>query len=414
MKNPDGGFVFISTNMKVHMKSEKQASLWTRDFTILCVANFLMSTAFYFLLPTLPVYFVKELGAGGVQTGYLLAAYTLSALIIRPFAGFSVDFFGRKTLYLGSFILFALLFGMYGFAEGILLMLVLRFLHGISWAGVTTAGSTLVVDLVPPKRRGEGLGIFGMAMTSAMAVGPALGLIILQHYDFRILFISASVLCFTGLIAALFVSYPVFTRSESNGGFQLSTLFEKSSIPMSLGILLLMIPYGGVISFIALYASEHNLGNAGSFFVIFAIGIGITRIISGKIFDKSGPDTLIYLSSVSFIIGYLVLAFYKSPVGFYGSALLIGISNGIVFPVFQAMVNNLVPVHRRGAANSTLFTALDLGIGLGMVLMGWVYDMFNLTTVYAISALLVLVAAGVYYFYVKPNYHSSLSLLEKD
>ena len=391
------------------MTKKQQFSLWTRDFTLLCIANFVMSTAFYFLLPTLPLYFSNMLGTGGAQTGMLLAAYTLSALIIRPFAGFSVDFFGRKTLYLLSFTLFALAFGFYAFAGSLLLMFILRFMHGLAWGGVTTSGSTIVVDLVPEHRRGEGLGIFGMAMTSAMAVGPALGLFILKAWDYRVLFVTASLICLSGLLIALFVRYPRFTRSHSAKGFSFSGLIEKSSIPMALGMLILMIPYGGIISFIALYAEENQLGNAGTFFLLFALGIGVTRIISGKIFDRSGPDKMVYISIMTYIAGFLILAFYKDLRGFYAAALLLGVSNGIVFPVFQAMVNNLVPYHRRGAANSTLFTALDLGIGTGMVFMGLIYDWFNLTVVYALSAFIIFIAWLFYHFHVKIKYHQKLS-----
>jgi MFS family permease len=390
------------------MKKDAPQKLWTRDFTILCLATFLMSSAFYFLLPTLPLYFVKHLGTGGILTGVLLAAYTLSALLIRPFAGFSIDFFGRKTIYLLSFTLFALSFGFYAFAGSLVLMFILRFFHGLAWGGLTTASSTIIVDLVPPHRRGEGLGIFGLAMTSAMALGPALGIMVLNSYGFDVMFVTASALCLTGLITASFIHYPYFKRSADNGGFRFKTLFEKSSIPMALGMLVLMIPYGGIISFIAIYAAEQQTGNAGNFFLIFATGIGLSRVISGRLFDVNGPVKLIFTAILVYVTGFLLLAFLKIPAGFYTSALLLGVGNGIVFPVFQAMVNNLVPVHRRGAANSTLFTALDLGIGIGMVFMGWVYDSFSLTSVYALSAGIIVVAWLFFRFYVQKRYFASI------
>jgi MFS family permease len=394
------------------MEKNDKPRLWTRSFCTLCISNFLMSTAFYFLLPTLPVYFTDVMQAGGLQTGILLAMYTLSALIIRPFVGFTLDFFGRKTLYLGSFILFAIMFGLYGFATGLSLMLALRFIHGLTWGGVTTSGSTIIVDLIAPERRGEGLGIFGMGMTAAMAIGPAIGLYILSAYGYKTMFIASTALCMTGLITALTVKYPKFHRSVHNGGFRFSTLFERSSIIISLGMLILMIPYGGIISYIALYASQHHLGNAGTFFLIFAAGVAASRIASGKLFDSRGPDELIYTACFLYIAGFLLLSLVLTPSGFYLAALLLGISNGIVFPVFQAMVNNLVPIHRRGAANSTLFTALDLGIGLGMVSMGWIYELLNLSNVYLISTGVIVLALLMYHYFVKSSY--SASLIEKN
>lgn len=384
--------------------------LWSRSFILLCFANLFMAIAFYFLISTLPTFLKDILHESGTNIGLLLASYTLAAIIIRPFAGYSVDFFGRKWLYLISLLFFTILFNFYYFATAFALMFMLRFVHGLVWGGVTISNSTIVVDLIPEKRRGEGLGVFGLSMTLAMAVGPMIGTTILSNFGYKEMFWGAFLLSFIGFIVASLVQYPKFSRDTHNSGFSFVKLFEKSAVPVALGILILIIPYGGLVSFIAIYAKETGSGHVGTFFLFLAIGLGLTRIVSGRVFDRSGPDILIYIATFLFFIGYILLAFVKTPVGFYGSSILIGIGHGILFPVFQAMVNNLVPPYRRGATNSTFLTAVDLGIGIGMAGMGFIYEWLSLTAVFAISAVISLVGFILYITYIKAFYKKAIRI----
>jgi MFS family permease len=144
-----------------------------------------MGTGFYFLIPTLPVYIVDVLGAGPGMVGYILAVYTLSAMIIRPFTGYSLDAFGRKWIYLFSFFTFAAMLGLYTIAYTFIWLMALRFMHGFAWGAATTSSSTIVVDLVPASRRGEGIGIYGLSFTLAMAIGPVIALAIMGEGNYQ-------------------------------------------------------------------------------------------------------------------------------------------------------------------------------------------------------------------------------------
>lgn len=386
------------------MNSTKLEVLWSPNFIKLALANLFMATAFYFLIPSLPIYFSDVLSLDGISIGILLSAYTFSAVVIRPLVGFSLDTFGRKWLFLIAFLLFSLMFNFYHFATTFALMLIVRIFHGFIWGGITVSNSTLVVDVIPPKRRGEGIGVFGLSMTIAMAIGPMIGILLYNKYDYSTMFIVASVLSFAGLAIALTVNYPKFIRHAENKRFNLKLLYEKSTLPISFGLMILLIPYGGLMSLIAIYSKEIANTETGLFFLLLAIGIFIARISTGKIFDKQGPDKLIHYSTLLFAIGFILLANVKNPIGFYGSAFFLGLGNGIVFPSFQAMVNNIIPIFRRGAANSTLLTFLDFGIGGGMLLMPWVSKHFDLPLVYNLSAL-ICVLGWIYYVLVIKKYY---------
>ena len=382
-----------------------QNKLWTRSFYLMCASNLLMSIAFYFLIPTLPVFITDVLHASKLQVGLIFASYTLSALLIRPFTGFFIDSYGRKTIFLISFLIFSILFGTYALVFTALQLFILRFMHGLSWGVTTTSFSTAIVDIIPTKRRGEGLGLFGLFMTVGMAIGPLLGLAIAGDNHYERMFVLAAFLAFCGFIMSSFVKYPKFKPHISAKKFAWSKLIAPSSIPVSLIILLICFTYGGVIVYISLYAKEIEIDNSGIFFLIYAIGLGISRMFSGKIFDKFGPKEISLVGLTSLVLGLTILALSKNYAGFVLAAFSLGIGFGIVFPTFQAMVNHTVPLQQRGAANSTFFTAVDLGIGLGAVITGFLSNYISLTNIFFFFAFITVISSILFYKYALKKYN---------
>jgi MFS family permease len=369
--------------------------LWTKDFILLGLANLFMSIGFYFLMPTLPIYVVDKLQANKGEVGYVLAAYTLSALIIRPFTGYVIDRAGRKWVFIISFLLFSFTLGIYPLASTFMLLILLRFFHGFLWGMTGTSGATLIVDVIPPARRGQGIGIYGLSMTIAMAVGPVLALIIMGKDHYNLMFFSSMFVALTGFIILIFVRYPPF-ETKNKDPFSVRNILETKTIPMALIQLLFGATYGGVVSFITLYAKEIEIQQASPFFFIFAAGIFISRLWSGKIFDRRGPKYLVMGGIVLLIIGFFILALVKTIGGYYSSAFFIGLGTGIMMPTLMAMANNVVDKTRRGAANATVITAFDLGIGLGSILLGFLSERITLGYTY-LSCTLILAVAFLYF-----------------
>jgi MFS family permease len=168
--------------------------------------------------------------------------------------------------------------------------------------------------------------------------------------------------------------------------------------------LLFGINYGGIVSFITLYAKEISISQASPFFFILASGIFIARLWSGKIFDQKGPKYLIVAGIGILITGFLILSLIKNIGGYYTSAFFIGIGIGIVMPTLQAMANNVVDQNRRGAANATITTAFDLGIGLGAVILGFLGDHILLGNTY-LSCTLILVFTLVYFIFKANSFY---------
>lgn len=390
--------------------SKTNNSIFRGDFVLVFFASLLMFTAFYILLPTLPVFITSELKINEGQTGLILAIYTLAALLIRPFTGFMIDRHGRKYFYIIALLLFAILFTGYPLASTFALLLFVRFAQGLAWGVATTTGSTLIVDIVPAARRGEGIGLYGLAMTIPMALGPFTGIQLTQNNNYTFMFLFAGALALSGFLLTLVIRYPSVPLT-GHIPFSWRNLLESSSLPVTFNLLLINITYGGLVSFISIYALKTGIGYTGVFFIVFAAGITLARLYMGKIFDRHGPKALSVTGILLLATGYIILGFIINITGFMIAGFLLGLGSGVVFPTFQAMVNNLVPPQRRGAANSTLFSGLDLGIGLGMLITGFLAHSIGLPHTYLIYGALNVAALFYFLFISFTHYQRSLSAI---
>lgn len=379
--------------------------LWTKDFTLITLANLLMAVAFYFMVPILPVFLSDRFAATESQIGLVLSFYTIAALLIRPFAGYALDAIGRYSIYVISLLLFSTIFFGYVWATSILFVLILRFIHGLTWGSMSSAGSTIAVDLVPLKRRGEGIGIFGLSMTIAMAIGPLIAIAITGDSSYKRLFYSAAGFSFLGLVLALFVRIPKITPVKKK--FKITSLIEKRALPVSLNVFLVSIPYGGIISFIALYGRSIGIDSSGLFFLLIAIGITISRVLSGKSFDRFGPKRICILGLVLLIAGLFMLALNQSYFGYHLSALILGLGFGIIMATFQAIANHKIKADKRGAANSTYLTFFDSGIGFGMLLVGYLIQVINYSGAFMLCGIIEMLALIVFLFYTIPKFEKA-------
>lgn len=376
--------------------------LWTKDFTLLTFTNLLMAVAFYFMTPVMPLFMTDRFASGTEEIGMVMFAFTISAILMRPFAGYLLDALNRFTVYLASFVVFMLLFLGYAFAATVAVILLVRFVHGSTWGSMNTAAYTMAVDLVPSQRRGEGLGFFGLSMTVAMAVAPMLAMIISKTYGYTMLFYSAVVFCAAGLLLVSFVKVPQSEKVART--FSFAGLFEKSALPVAMIALLTQIPYGGMLSFIALYGREIGVTNVGAFFLLLAVGIGIGRVLSGRFFDRVGPAKVVFSGMLLLMSGLFSVGFFATPTGYYTAAVLLGLGFGVLSPAFQAMANHKIPMQRRGAANSTYLMFFDSGIGVGMLLFGQLIDTIGYGATFYVSGGIVMWAMLLFAVYTLPKY----------
>jgi MFS family permease len=357
-----------------------------------CAGNFLLFFAFYLLLPVMPLYLIEVFNTGNSFVGIILSCYTVAALIIRPFSGFILDRFRRKPIYLLAYLSFILVFVGYAEATVISMFVFMRILHGLTFGLVTTAGNTIIVDIMPSERRGEGLGYFGVANNLAMASGPMISLFLTEKYSFTFIFYFAVAIgiigfCFAGRIRmpGKLQSQPVIKEAETVARHKFSDrFFLVKGIRAGVCLMLLAIPYGMTTGYVSIYGKELGIQTGmGVFFSLMAAGLIGSRLFSGKLVDKGYLTHVISWGSLICSIGFFMLSFLKQsesvsavlPVtGFYAVPFLLGIGYGMMFPAYNTLFVNLAPHNRRATASSTYLTSWDVGIGLGLVGGGKIAD----------------------------------------
>lgn len=382
--------------------------LWTSSFFFACLANLLTGIAFYQVSVTLPFYILEYFNVDQSVMTYVLSSYVIAALAIRFFSGYLVDNFSRKKVYLISFIIFVSLFFGYTIATSIVFLFLLRILHGLAWGVITTSSSTLAIDLLPSKKRGEGIGYYGLMSTLAMSIGPICGMYIYENFSFNEIFYSALIFGTIGIICASFIQAPAFDKvkkPKNTAPISLDRFVLVDAIPLAINVLILEITYGALYTFGVIYGKELNIEGASFMFLSIAIGIASSRIFSGKLIDKGWVNQVNLVGIASITLG---LFFIGTPIAewfYFIGAYLVGLGFGVSIPAFQTQFMNMTTPEKRGSANSTFFIAIDLGLGIGMVASGKFVAELGFDNLFYIASFLGLIAFVYYYFISAATYN---------
>ncbi|MGU3470952.1 MFS transporter [Paenibacillus sp. D51F] len=379
------------------MTSEEGSSLerlWTKSFILMTIGNLFLFVSFYMLYPTMPL-FIQQMGGNESQVGLAMGAFMLSAVAFRPLVGGLLDRYGRRPFIVGGLILFTLAMYMYNWVGGIIMLMGLRILHGMTWAVSTTATITAVTDIIPSARRGEGMGWFGTSMTLAMAVGPMAGIWVAESRSYSSLFLLAVALAAAALLLMAGANLPFQPASPARR----IEWFEKSVLPVAGSVFFLFVAYGGITTFVPLFAKSLQV-NSGTFFLVFAATLALSRPLSGKLSDRYGERIVIMPALAATIGALIVLSLSTGLTGILVSAVLYGIGFGSAQPAFQAATIRLARPDRLGVANASLTAANDLGIGLGAIALGWISQYASYQALFAVSAGSVAVSLILFMIFV--------------
>lgn len=391
--------------------------LVTPGYCFILAANFLLYFGFWLLIPVLPFYLSEVFNAGNSTIGIILSCYTVAALCIRPFSGYFLDSFARKPLYLLAYFIFMTMFAGYIIAGSLTLFILFRIIHGVSFGMVTVGGNTVVIDIMPSSRRGEGLGYYGLSNNIAMAVGPMSGLFLHDAgMSYTTIFCCSLDSCIAGFICASLVKTP-YKPPVRREPVSLDRFILLKGIPAGVSLLLLSIPYGMTTNYVAMYAKEIGIhATTGFFFTFMAVGMAISRIFSGRIVDRGKITQVIsaglyivvfsffLLSACVYIIEWNSMA---CNIVFFAVALLLGIGFGIMFPAYNTLFVNLAPNSQRGTATSTYLTSWDVGIGIGMLTGGYIAEVSTFDKAYLFGACLTIVSMLYFNIKVTPHYHKN-------
>lgn len=385
---------------EVPQENKGSDKIWTKDFTFILMANFFIFLCFQMTVPTIPL-FVKELGGNDQLVGIVVGIFTFSSLLLRPHAGHILETKGRRFVYLVGLALFVLSISLFGIAKSLLFLFLLRIVQGAGWGYSTTASGTIITDLIPPKRRGEGMGIYGLSSSLALALGPTLGLAFTGILTFPQLFLICALLGFMALLLSVNIR---FKKSENQTATKRNRgIYEKTALPPSLLLFFITLTFGGISSFLPIYSLEKGIDGILMYFFLYAIALMISRPFTGKLYDRKGHKAVFIPGAMLIMISMSLLAWLPNSYVLYLAAILYGFGFGTVQPALQAWSVKEAPIDRRGMANATFLTFFDLGVGIGAILFGQIAFWFGYSTIYLISAGSILIAILLYLIIIKKS-----------
>jgi MFS family permease len=407
--------------------------LWTRAFVCFLWVNFFMFMAFNILLPTLPLY-LESHHATEAEIGRIFGIFVISAILTRMVAArLAYRFSPFRLVIIGLVTCAAAAVGYY-WAVSTPLAMTCRFIQGAGFGLASTLITSLVSQAIPLHRMGEGMGFLGVAPALSLAAGPLFGLWIMDVWGFLVMFLSVAVCYFAAIVVVVLMpksnltSYgaspepakpashmpaeAVSVPAESIGDTQADArpklvLFSRMVAVPSVLMLVLGIALSAAVTYMALYCKERGLPYAGHFFVLSTVGILISRLNAGRIYDRRGHPFVI-LPSGFLLLGCMVVLYMADGRNMlFAASLLYGFAVGAMFPSLQALAISYAPISRRTEAAASFMNAYDLGFGLGAVIMGQIAHLAgNYGVVYlaaAIAMLIFLVYYISYYLFINKS-----------
>lgn len=391
--------------------------LWNKNYCKVMTANFMLFFAFYLLTPLLPLYLSEQFAATKDVIGMVLSGYTVTALIFRPFSGYVVDSFPRKIVLMICFGMFAILFAGYLAASTLLLFALVRTLHGGPFGALTVANSTVAIDVLPSSRRTEGIGYYGLSNNLAMAVAPTIGILLYQlTHNFEFLFWMALLAAFTGWVVDSTIDLKDKEIVPNKQPMSLDRFFLLRGWLLGANMVAFGFCFGVLSNYLAIYGKESLgiTGGTGAYFMLCSAGLMLSRLQGGKALQRGLLTHNAGVGILTSLIGYSLFIFLpiltshhlvshqvSIIVGYYGSALLIGLGNGHMWPALQNMTICVAGNSQRGTANSTILVSWDLGLGLGILVGGAVAEFFGYSSAFLTVVAVHAVGAITYFAFTR-------------
>jgi MFS family permease len=372
--------------------------IFTRDFVLALFAQFASGCVYQILIPTLPIYLSRE-GSTEAEIGVLIGIFYFSSLVLRPFVGRALLKYHEKNFMIGGALLYALTSIAYLLAPPFWPFLIVRLFQGIGFAFIQTASITLIVNISPEAYRGRSISYFFLATNLSAALSPALGIFLINHFSFTLLFL----VCLGLSLCSLFITNKLGRRqiaplqdSSLEDGFFLS---RKAIAPSIISFFSLFI-WGALAAFFPLYAINHGVANPGLFFTTVAIMLILGRALGGRILDLYSKEKIIMPCLITYIISMVILALSKTQPMFILVAVIWGIGHAFLIP--SVLLYTLDRVGSSPGPAMGTFTAItDLGMSLGPVIMGIIIHMASYPIMFLCLALTGIVNLNYFYFSVR-------------
>jgi EmrB/QacA subfamily drug resistance transporter len=385
-------------------------------------------------LPTI----MKDFGTPMATVEWVMMIYllTVSALLL-PFGRLS-DIRGRRWVYSRGLLVFSAGSLLCGAAPGALFLIGARAFQGVGAAMVMACTPALVADAFPPAERGRALGMVGTVVASGLTLGPALGGWIIELFSWPVIFYinipigsvtavivdrllrggaadvqrpeafdwagaafllvwlstalvaithayewgatSVRVFVLAGVSAAALVGLVVVERRVSHPIVEPSLLTARLFVfPLASATILFIGLFSMVflMPFFMQHPAGFSVSHTGHLMITPFVFLFAVSPVSGWLYDRMGSRLLCTLGMAILAAALLALSRLTPAAGDLDIAWrmgLAGLGTAIFISPNSAAIIGAVPPARRGLAASTVATARNLGMVLGIALAGATFN----------------------------------------
>ena len=377
--------------------------LFTPRFFVMCGFTFTVFLSAFQLLPTAPFH-ILDLGGSTFASGLFLGFLTYASAFSAPLTGAYADRIGHRRVLIISSIALAVFAGAYAILTDYRLVLVLAIVQGIFWSGLLSASAAYMTQMLPERRRAEGIGYWGLSTMAALSVAPTVGFAIYK-FGWVWLCVLAGALNLVMLCIALCLEEQPTVAGPRKGA---GSLLEWRVLVTSVTLFLYSFGYGGITSFAAMYADASGTTPKGIYLTALAVVVLCTRPFTGHLGDRIGYKRVFVPCLVMISIGLACLAAGGSRFWMLTSALIFGAGFGTAYPNYVGYVMRGVSAERRGAAFGAILAAFDTGIGTGSTSIGWLIQRFGFRSAFAVAA--ALSALALPYFLMVDRVHGDAAI----
>jgi MFS family permease len=324
-----------------------------------------------------------------------LFVYTFASAFAAPAMGTIGDHIGRRKLLVIASLLFVVFSVLYGVVPWLPLLLLIGVIHGAIWSGIMASAGAIMTDFIPPSRRTEGLGYWGLSSTLAIAIAPAAGM---QVYRLGWLALCLEIAALSAIMAVWGARIPGGTQTDRAAHFpRIAELWDPHVIRTAIAFSAVSFGYGGITSYVALLSQERGIHPESLFFSVFASAIiGVRILVMPFIANRLSTKAMLYPGFIAMPISFALLSIADTQAKMIVAAILFGIGLGISFPAFMTFVVTHTDETKRGRTFGSVIFAFDTGIGLGSFVIGMIGERTTLGTAFAVAAVIGCLAIPIF------------------
>lgn len=349
---------------------QEPTKLWNKWYITILLLSMVNHVASQLITPVVSKY-AMSVGATMATAGTIAGLMSLAAMFARPFAGLSSDRINKKLIIAVAGTVMGVCMYFYSASKSVEMMAAVRFVHGIFFSFSTVALLAFNTMFIPKDKIGEGIGWSVVTTTLATAVGPNLGLWLVDHYGYKACFVAAAI----GTIIPNLCFLAVPNRQEphvpgKSAKFNMNDFISLQIFPFALLTGLFSCCNGIVNSFLTLLGDERGIEGVGVFFTAYSVILIVTRPITGKLYDQKGIKFIMYPSIALAALSMLLLGKATSTWAVLLAGVFKALGQGTGAPSIQAHCLKKLGRDKAGVVSSTCYMGNDIGNTVGPTIGG--------------------------------------------